>query len=285
MLPLIGSALGSYLAPQLGLSALTASAVGSGLGGLLQTGNLGQGIGAGLGAYATGGMYGNMAQKALPQNFSMLGLGAEQLGQIIGAGAAGQAMAPKPYKRPTLEGVEGYGSRLTTPLTERRRRRSQTGSVKGFQEGGIMSLAGPEMNDKEVVSMAIKALKGELDQETAVQILSDFAAKFGRDALIDLATRVQSGAVDDTAARSQGMIRGGGDGMDDLVPATLEGEEDVLLSDNEYIVPADVVSGLGNGSSDAGARELDRMMDRVRTSRTGTTEQPEPVPAEQMLPV
>jgi len=284
MLPLIGSALGSYLAPQLGVSALTASAVGSGLGGLMQTGNLGQGITAGLGAYATGGMYGNMAKNALPKDFSMLGLGPEQLGQVIGAGAAGQAMAPKPYKRPTLEGVEGYADRLTTPQ-QRRRRRSQTGSVKGFQEGGIMSLAGEQMNDKDVVSMAIKALKGELDQNTAVKILSDFAAKFGRDALIDLATRVQSGAVDATAARSEGMIRGGGDGMDDLVPATLEGEEDVLLSDNEYIVPADVVSGLGNGSSDAGARELDRMMDRVRTSRTGTTKQPEQVPAEQMLPV
>jgi len=283
MLPLIGSALGSYLAPQLGLSALTASAVGSGLGGLLQTGNLGQGITAGLGAYATGGMYGNMAQKALPEGFSMLGMGPEQLGQILGAGAAGSAIAPKPYKRPTLKGVEGYSRMLDTPLS-RRRRRSRSGSVKGFQEGGIMSLAGPNMNDKEVVSMAIKALKGQLDQETAVKILSNFAAKFGRDALIDLATRVQSGAVDDTAARSQGMIRGGGDGMDDLVPAKLEGEEDVLLSDNEYIVPADVVSGLGNGSSDAGARELDRMMDRVRTARTGTTEQPEQVPTEQMLP-
>ena len=283
MLPLIGSALGSYLAPQLGLSALTASAVGSGLGGLLQTGNLGQGITAGLGAYATGGMYGNMAQKALPANFSMLSMGPEQLGQILGAGAAGAALAPRPYKRPTLEGVEGYSRMLNTPIN-RRRRRSRSGSVKGFQEGGIMSLAGPDMNDKEVVSMAIKALKGQLDQETAVQILSDFAAKFGRDALIDLATRVQSGAVDDTAARSEGMIRGGGDGMDDLVPAKLEGEEDVLLSDNEYIVPADVVSGLGNGSSDAGARELDRMMDRVRTARTGTTEQPEQVPTEQMLP-
>ena len=51
--------------------------------------------------------------------------------------------------------------------------------------------------------------------------------------------------------------------MDDMVPATLEGEQDVVLSDGEFIVPADVVCGLGNGSSDAGSEALYEMMDRV----------------------
>ena len=48
--------------------------------------------------------------------------------------------------------------------------------------------------------------------------------------------------------------------MDDMVPAKLEGEQDVLLSDGEFIVPADVVSGLGNGSTDAGSQRLYNMM-------------------------
>jgi hypothetical protein len=73
--------------------------------------------------------------------------------------------------------------------------------------------------------------------------------------------------------------------MDDMVPANVEGEEDVLLADNEYIVPADVVSGLGNGSSDAGARELDRMLERVRMARTGTPEQAPQIDTREMLPV
>ena len=82
----------------------------------------------------------------------------------------------------------------------------------------------------------------------------------------------------------EGMLDGAGDGMDDMIPATLEGEQDVVLSDGEFIVPADVVSGLGNGSSDAGADALYEMMDRVREMRTGMTNQPEQVPQGMMLP-
>ena len=70
-----------------------------------------------------------------------------------------------------------------------------------------------------------------------------------------------------------------------MIPANLEGQEDILLSQNEYIVPADVVSGLGNGSSDAGAEVLDSMSDKVRTARTGTTKQAPEINASQMVPV
>ena len=72
--------------------------------------------------------------------------------------------------------------------------------------------------------------------------------------------------------------------MDDMIPASLEGEQDVLLSDGEFVVPADVVSGLGNGSSDAGADKLEDMMDRVRELRTGGKMQPPDIPDEMMLP-
>ena len=80
------------------------------------------------------------------------------------------------------------------------------------------------------------------------------------------------------------MVKGMGDGMDDMIPASLEGEQDVLLSDGEFVVPADVVSGLGNGSSDAGADKLENMMDRVRELRTGGKMQPPDIPDEMMLP-
>ena len=81
------------------------------------------------------------------------------------------------------------------------------------------------------------------------------------------------------------MVEGAGDGMADMIPASMEGDQDVLLSDGEFVVPADVVSGIGNGSSDAGAKELEEMMTRVRQLRTGKTEQPEQVPQGMMLPV
>ena len=57
-----------------------------------------------------------------------------------------------------------------------------------------------------------------------------------------------------------------------------------MLSQNEYIVPADVVSGLGNGSSDAGSEVLDDMSDRVRMARTGTTKQAPQIDASKMMP-
>lgn len=154
-------------------------------------------------------------------------------------------------------------------------------------EGGIATLMQDEPvpsggNEKDVVNEAVKAIKGESPNPEIA--LATFLTAYGEDALRDLVDKVQSGEMDETAARSEGQLRGPGDGMDDLIPATIEGEQDVLLSDGEFIVPADVVSGLGNGSSDAGARALEEMMSRVRTSRNGSSEQPAQVPQEEVMP-
>ncbi len=154
-------------------------------------------------------------------------------------------------------------------------------------EGGIATLMQDEPppsggNEKDVVNEAVKAIKGESPNPEIA--LATFLTAYGEDALRDLVDKVESGEMDETAAMSEGQLRGPGDGMDDLIPATIEGEQDVLLSDGEFIVPADVVSGLGNGSSDAGARALEEMMDRVRTSRNGSSEQPPQVPQEEVMP-
>lgn len=154
--------------------------------------------------------------------------------------------------------------------------------IEGADEGQVPSAPTGGGNEKDVVVEAVRAIKGQSQNPEIA--LGAFLAQYGEDALRDLVDRVQSGEMDDTAARSEGKLRGAGDGMDDLIPASIEGEQDVLLSDGEFVVPADVVSGLGNGSSDAGARALEEMMDRVRTARNGTAEQPPQVPQERMLP-
>lgn len=72
----------------------------------------------------------------------------------------------------------------------------------------------------------------------------------------------------------QGMYLGGPtDGMADKIPATIDNRQPAALSDGEFVVPADVVSHLGNGNSDAGAQQLYSMMERVRKARTGNPEQ------------
>jgi hypothetical protein len=65
------------------------------------------------------------------------------------------------------------------------------------------------------------------------------------------------------------MLKGPGDGMIDSIPATISNKQPARLADGEFVVPADVVSHLGNGSTDAGAKQLYKMMDKVRVARTG----------------
>lgn len=72
----------------------------------------------------------------------------------------------------------------------------------------------------------------------------------------------------------KGMYLGGPtDGMADEVPATIDNTQPAALSDGEFVIPADVVSHLGNGNSDAGAQQLYGMMERVRKARTGNPKQ------------
>jgi hypothetical protein len=80
------------------------------------------------------------------------------------------------------------------------------------------------------------------------------------------------------------MLKGGGDGMSDSIPATIEGKRPAQLATDEFVVPADVVSHLGNGSSDAGAKVLYAMMDRVRQARTGNPHQGKQINPNKYMP-
>lgn len=80
------------------------------------------------------------------------------------------------------------------------------------------------------------------------------------------------------------MLKGPGDGMSDDIPASIAGKQPARLADNEFVVPADVVSHLGNGSSDAGAKKLYSMMDKVRKARTGRKKQSPAIKADKYMP-
>lgn len=160
--------------------------------------------------------------------------------------------------------------------------------------GGIAALDGMDAqtvnaetptggNEKDLVVEAIRAIKGQVEDPRPA--LGRFLAKYGEDALRELVDKVQSGKAEGEASKDGGRVQGPGDGMDDRVPAKIkETGEDVLLADSEYVVPADVVSHLGNGSSEAGAKALDSMLDRVRESRTGKKEQAPAINPKEALP-
>jgi hypothetical protein len=73
-----------------------------------------------------------------------------------------------------------------------------------------------------------------------------------------------------------GYIGGIAGGMDDTIPASIDGSQPAALSSGEFVVPADVVSHLGDGNNQNGAAKLYNFMDQVRTVKTGSTEQPDP---------
>ena len=80
-------------------------------------------------------------------------------------------------------------------------------------------------------------------------------------------------------------LNGSTDGMADKIPASIDGKQEARLSDGEFVIPADVVSHLGNGNSNAGAKILENMMGRIRKQRTGTTEQAKQIEPKKFLPV
>jgi hypothetical protein len=80
------------------------------------------------------------------------------------------------------------------------------------------------------------------------------------------------------------FLSGGGDGMSDSIKANIDGTQEARLADGEFVIPADVVSHLGNGSSKAGAKQLYSMMDRVREARTGNKKQGRQIKPTKLMP-
>jgi hypothetical protein len=147
------------------------------------------------------------------------------------------------------------------------------GLIEGYQEGGLADLgpspgmvdsfASPEMEAPPVPDMtgitpemADMVIKNVQD---AAGVLREFENTFGADMLEQVTGYSSSGVMSD--------------GMSDSIPGSIEGDQDVLLSEGEYIVPAREVAALGNGSTEAGGRALDGMVQDIRAATTGTTEQ------------
>lgn len=102
----------------------------------------------------------------------------------------------------------------------------------------------------------------------------------------DVSGFAAGGGISSLGGYSDGgrMLKGPGDGMSDDIPAQIGDKQPARLADGEFVVPADVVSHLGNGSTDAGAKQLYSMMDKVRKARTGRKSQGKQIAAGKYLP-
>ena len=142
-----------------------------------------------------------------------------------------------------------------------------------FNEGGDTSI-------DPLITEAKAFIMGETEDDSIVQ---KFVEKYGTDAYLALREEVLQTLIPN--AQTEGLIAGKGNGgMDDDLRGNIGGKETIAVSQDEFIVPADVVSMLGDGSSDAGAKELYNMMDRVRTEKYGTKEQAKPIDNSKVLP-
>jgi hypothetical protein len=202
-----------------------------------------------------------------------------------------------PDNQPTISpGLSGFGlGRLNNLAGEQAMTQAQT---LGYAEGGVASLELPdpsktvsapenlenmilnetaktEMLENQLNNMTSNALNtGNIPtQNYAPGALSNVAAGMQNQSVPPQASFVQNLTSARTGYAKGGYLNGAGDGMSDSIPATIEGKQPARLADGEFVIPADVVSHLGNGSTKAGSKRLYAMLDKVRKARTGTKKQ------------
>jgi len=185
----------------------------------------------------------------------------------------GPAPAPQVGPPPTGGDIPIRTSMMESTVPDGGIARVPTEFTRGADEG-----MPPEMEMRALQS----AVLGEVNEGLASQIIDMFIQKYGSDVFQLARDTILRGVVPN--AQTEGMISGPGGGMDDMVQGMIGSEQPVAVSPGEFIVPADVVSGIGDGSSDAGAKKLDTMMERVRVERNGTTKQAPRIDERKVMP-
>jgi hypothetical protein len=146
------------------------------------------------------------------------------------------------------------------------------GGVTNYANQGQTEMMSPPTNDfrqDPITQEVIAFLMGDSENTEVVEMFVD---KYGNETFMALREMILN---PDGTKQTEGLIAGvGNGGMDDDLLGSIGNKEKIAVSQDEFIIPADVVSGLGDGSSNAGSKELYAMMDRIRQKRTGTTKQP-----------
>ena len=230
---------------------------------------------------------------------SSSGMSPSQLAALTGIGA----LAAKGIDMPNVPRL-GYQGPPLEYTAERLPGMGVKYTPKMAAQGGLMNLMDPsnavQMYQAGGKTEADAALEGMMKAGAgqSVGIANQLNYLMGRGLSADQAKQILQqgvnvysfarGGISDlgsyTHATGGRMLKGPGDGMSDSIPASIEGKRPAKLATDEFVVPADVVSHLGNGSSDAGAKVLYEMMDKVRKARTGTKKQGKQINPGKYLP-
>jgi hypothetical protein len=234
-------------------------------------------------------------QASLPEVSSISLTSADPTATSFETGLGGGVTPTAPPATPgsALTGAERYfGDKATSDLAAQRYA-DATGSTLGTSL--MQTVGGMSLQSAADEQEAIKAQQAAIDEkrERRKRLFEEIAERtLGR-------VNVRSGGLMQLAGGGMSYMEAGGttgptgtprdvtgtgDGMSDSVPASIEGVQEARLADGEFVIPADVVADIGNGSSDAGSKKLYDMMDRIRKARHGTTEQPPEIQAERLMP-
>jgi hypothetical protein len=235
-------------------------------------------------------------QASLPEVSSVSLTSADPTATSFETGLGGGVTPTAPPATPgsAFTGLERslLGDKATSDLAAERYA-ARTGSTLGTSF--MQTLGGATLQSAADEQEAVKAQQAAIDEkrekrkrlaeEVARQTLGRVTVRSG--GLMKLAgggmSYMEAGGTTGPTGAPRDVV-GNGDGMSDSVPADIEGVQEARLADGEFVIPADVVADIGNGSSDAGSKKLYDMMDRVRKARHGTTEQPPEIKAERLMP-
>ena len=203
---------------------------------------------------------------------------------------------PNPYYTPTglgyAEGgnvmMAGSGSYDDEPMGDATA--MATGGIAGYAGGGLkmktMSLGDGIYRDTDDDTAGLGAYDAAIKRMEKQYGAANLKASAMPKSSISKLGQMKAMAEGGLGSYSDGgrMLKGPGDGMSDSIPATIGRKQPARLADGEFVVPADVVSHLGNGSTDAGAKKLYSMMDNIRKARTGKKKQAPAVKASKYMP-
>ena len=157
-------------------------------------------------------------------------------------------------------------------------------------EAAALAIAGQHPNPDEAIAAFIAMFGQEAFVQFREQILQALAGNQGAttEGLIDGSPQGMQPQPQQqmpmAGMQPQGPMPMAAGGLSDNIPGTVAGQQDIAVSPGEFIVPSDVVSGIGDGDTDSGAKRLYDMMDRVRQNRTGTQKQPAPINVAGVMP-
>ena len=249
-------------------------------------GGLGAGVGGALGGQAAtaavpgasavpGATAGSAASATVPSALQSAlpttALGPTNMAAQAGQMAGTQAVPQVGFKE-LMTGGGDFQSKLGNYLVQNP---MQVGGASGVL-GGIGSVSAPELPEKKKYKGPLSRFSYDPSRYTSM----------ARGGLADtaVARRMMGGGHLGSYSDGGRLLKGPGDGMSDDIPAKIGKKQPARLADGEFVVPADVVSGLGNGSTDAGAKKLYAMMDKVRHARTGTKKQGKQINSQKYMP-